>query len=132
MAGSEGVCCMSPQAARESSIFWSYAGLALALLILAGVVLAVLKWGFRKDVEHAWRSYRGWLILAPAAFGCIFLGRVTAIVSVTIVAISGFREFGRATGLYRDWLMTGAVYVGVLAAGTVSIIRDPADGNPGW
>ncbi|MFL5242968.1 MAG: phosphatidate cytidylyltransferase [Gemmataceae bacterium] len=123
---------MSPQAARESSIFWFYVGLALALLILAGVVLAVLKWGFRKDVEHAWRSYRGWLILAPAAFGCIFLGRVTAIVSVTVVAISGFREFGRATGLYRDWMMTGAVYVGVLAAGTVSIIRDPADGNPGW
>src|SRR5437016_2134574 len=109
---------MSPQAALESPAFRFYAIGAFGLLLVGGVVIALLKWGFRKDVDHAWRAYCGWLLLVPAAFGCIFLGRTVAIVFLTLVAVAGFKEFARATGLYRDWLMTGAVYLGIVATGT--------------
>jgi phosphatidate cytidylyltransferase len=123
---------MSPQAALASPIYCFYATGAAGLLLAAGVVLALLKWGFRKDVDHAWRAYCGWLILAPLAFGCIFLGRGMAIAFLTLLGLAGFREFARATGLYRNGSMTSAVYAGILVAGTLCIVRDPATGKPGW
>ena len=123
---------MSPQAALESPTFRFYGAGSAGLLILAGVVLAILKWGFRKDVEHAWQSYRGWLILVPATFGCIFLGRRVTIAALTFVAIAGFKEFARATGLYRDWIITGVVYLGILATGIISIGSGHSIGEPAW
>src|SRR5438128_320345 len=112
---------MSPRAALESDVFCFYAAAAFGLLVLAGVVLAFLKWGLHKDVDHAWKAYCGWLILVPVAFGCIFLGRIVTIVFLTVAAVAGFKEFARATGLYRDWIMTGAVYLGILATGIISV-----------
>jgi len=38
----------------------------------------------------------------------------------------------RATGLYRDWFLTGGVYLGIIALGVVSLVRDPNSGRPGW
>ena len=60
-------------------------------------------------------------LLVPVAFGCIFLGRIVTIVFLTVAAVAGFKEFARATGLYRDWIMTGAVYLGILATGIISV-----------
>ena len=97
---------MSPQAALASPVFLLYVSLVGGLLLLGGLVLALLKWGLRKHVDHAWRAYCGWLLLAPVAFGCLFLGRAAAIAALTVTALAGFREFARATGLDRDRLMT--------------------------
>lgn len=122
---------MSPQAALESSVFWFYTTGAAALLLVAGIVISVLKWGFGKDVDHAWRAYCGWLVLVPAAFLCIFLGRNVTIAFLTLVALAGFREFARATGLYRDWIMTGAVYLGIVATGIISSLGSRVGGEEG-
>ncbi|HEY4983802.1 MAG TPA: phosphatidate cytidylyltransferase, partial [Verrucomicrobiae bacterium] len=35
------------------------------------------------------------------------------------------------TGLYRDWWMTGAVYLGIVAVGVTSLIRQPHGDEPG-
>jgi phosphatidate cytidylyltransferase len=123
---------MSPSAALSSPVFRFYLALAVGLVIGAGGLLAVLRRGFGKDVEHARKAYHGWLIMVPLVFGAIFLGRAATIVLFTTVAIFGFKEFARATGLYQDWLMTGAVYLGIIAAGILSLVRDPARGVPGW
>ena len=123
---------MTPSAAWESPVFRLYAAVVVGLLLLAGVLLALLRWGFGKDVSHAWSAYRGWLYMMPLILGAIFLGRVAAIVFFTIVALFGFKEFARATGLYRDWVMTGAVYLGIVAAGALSLPRDPVLDVPGW
>src|SRR5712692_3441539 len=56
---------MSPQAALANPVFLFYLAVAAGLLLLAGTALAVLHWGFHKDVDQAWRSYRGWLIMVP-------------------------------------------------------------------
>jgi phosphatidate cytidylyltransferase len=63
---------------------------------------------------------------------CVFAGRVAAIFGVTLLAGLGFKEFARATGLYRDWWMTSAVYAGIVAVGCSSLLPDPGDGSPGW
>jgi phosphatidate cytidylyltransferase len=123
---------MSPSAALASPVFLLYLAVAGSLLIAAGLALAVLRWVAGKDVQHAWNSFAGWLIMIPLLFGAIFLGRATTIVFLTIVAIFGFKEFARATGLYRDWFMTGAVYLGIIATGVTSLVTNPTTGEPGW
>jgi phosphatidate cytidylyltransferase len=68
----------------------------------------------------------------PLTFGCIFLGRRMAISFLTLVAVAGFREFARATGLYRNGSMTATAYAGILLTGVLCILRDPVTGKPGW
>jgi phosphatidate cytidylyltransferase len=123
---------MSPAAALNSPIFLFYLALAAGLMAVAGVILGVLTWGLQKNVSHAWTAYCGWLLMVPLLLLIFFLGREAGIVFLTLVAIVGFREFARATGLDRDRMMLGTVYVGISATGAVSLMTDPADGKAGW
>jgi phosphatidate cytidylyltransferase len=68
----------------------------------------------------------------PLLVGTIFLGRAATILFITWVSIFGFKEYARATGLYRDWVMTTVVYLGIAAVGVVSFVHDPQLGRPGW
>ena len=123
---------MSPSEALQSPVFLGYVAAAVGLLAGAGIVLAVLRWGLRRDVDHACRSYLGWLLMVPPVLGAIFLGREAAIVVFTIIGMMGFKEFARATGLYEDWWMTGVIYLGILAVGVLSLVTDPFTHVPGW
>jgi phosphatidate cytidylyltransferase len=109
-----------------------YLVIAGSVLVFAGIAIAVLKWGLKKNVEHAWRAYRGWLIMIPLVIGAILLGRIATIVFFGLIAIAGFTEFARATGLYRDWLITGLVYLGIAGVTTVTIISPPGETLIGW
>jgi phosphatidate cytidylyltransferase len=100
---------MSPQAALHSEIFRAYFLIMAAVLIIAGLVLSVLRWGLKKNVLSIWATYQSWLIMAPLALGFIFAGRAPVIVFFCVLAALGFKEFARATGLYRDWWMCGLV-----------------------
>lgn len=123
---------MSPAEALGSDIFLTYAFGIASLLAAVGGVLACLKWIARRDVEHAWRAYMGWLIMAPIVLGTLFLGRLAAIALFTAVAGLGFKEFARATGLYRDWPMMCVGYLGIAAIGIVCAVDDPTLMTAGW
>lgn len=123
---------MSPSAALESNVFLAYLAIAAGLLVTAGAVLAILGWGLKKDVGHAWEAYRGWLVMIPLVLLCIFLGREAAILFFTALAGLAFREFARATGLVRDRGIAAAVYLGIAAAGVLSVVIDPREDVPGW
>ena len=122
---------MTPQLALQSDIFRTYAIIVCGVLVLAGLVLALMKWGFKKDIHSIWLTYQSWLIMAPLVAGCIFGGRVVVILGVCLVAGLGFKEFARATGLYKDWWMTGAVYLGIIAVAVTSLISQPRGHEPG-
>ena len=49
---------MSPTEAITSEVFHIYLVLITAILIVSGTILAVLRWGFRRDVSHVWKAYR--------------------------------------------------------------------------
>ncbi len=72
--------------------------------------------------------------MAPVILGCVFAGRVPAIVFFCVLAGLGFKEFARATGLYRDWWMSGAVYAGIAAVGITSLACQPQgkESGSGW
>lgn len=123
---------MSPQAALDSDVFRIYVALLVGTLAVAGILIAGLKHGLNRNVDHAVRSYRGWLMMIPAVLLCIFLGRITTIVFFTVLALFAFKEYARATGLYSDWPMTGVVYCGISAVGIATLFRDPTHAVPGW
>ncbi len=123
---------MSPDAALHSPIFLTFAAIAVLLLVGGGVVLQVLKHRSQRNIEHAWNSYRGWLLMVPLAFLAIFIGRGATILLFTALAICGAKELARATGLDRDRWMIAVVYLTIAACGVVSWVHDPFTGQPGW
>jgi hypothetical protein len=66
---------MSPSAALASEVFRIFALLTTGLLAAGGLTIAVLRYGFAKNVTHAWDSYLGWLIMIPAISASLFAGR---------------------------------------------------------
>jgi phosphatidate cytidylyltransferase len=122
---------MSPSAALGSEIFRTYFFIVASVLAVAGGALVLLKWVLKKQVDTIWMTYRSWLVMAPIAFACIFAGRVPAIIFFCLLASFGFKEFARATGLYQDWWMTGAVYLGIVGAGLTSLVSQPQGLEPG-
>ena len=113
---------MSINAAIHSQIFLTYLAIIGGILLLGGLLLAILG-AFGKDVSSIRQTYRSWLVIIPIVMGTIFLGRVATIIGVTALAIFGFKEFARATGLYDDWWLTGTVYLALAVLGLVSIAR---------
>jgi len=123
---------MSPSAALASDVFEAYVKLAIALLGGSGVLLVILTYGLKRQIGGVWRTYVGWLFMVPIVLAVVFAGRAATIVGITLLALFGFKEFARATGLYRDWWMTGAVNVGIVAVAASSLVDDPLLNRPGW
>ncbi len=69
--------------------------------------------------------------MIPLVLVFIFLGRLATIAFFTLLAIFAFKEYARATGLYRDWWMTGVVYLGILGVGIFSALYDLRLAVPG-
>ncbi len=118
--------------AFQNPVFRLYLEVLLGILVFAGALIAILKYAAKRNVDHAWKAYRGWLIMIPLVFIALLLGRTGTIVFFTLVSLAAFSEFARATGLYRDWWMTGVVFAGVAAVGAVSLAHAPDTGAPGW
>jgi phosphatidate cytidylyltransferase len=118
--------------ALANPIFRAYFTVLIGLLVFAGAFIAVLRFVLHRNVDHAWKAYRGWLIMIPLVFLALFFGRATTIVFFTLVSLAAFTEFARATGLYRDWGMTTVVLLGIISAGIVCVMRDPGKNVPGW
>ena len=94
-------------------VFFIYAICTIGLLVFAGGMLLLLSVGFKKNIDSIWCTYRSWLIMIPIVLCALSFGRVTTLVGIGLLAVFGFKEFACATGLYRDWWYTGAVYLGI-------------------
>src|ERR1700722_8364145 len=118
--------------AWHNPIFFTYLVILIAVMILAGGTLAIFSFGLKRDIRSIWLTYRSWLVMAPLVAVAVGAGRVATIIMLGVLAMIGFKEFARATGLYRDWWMTGAVYLAIIATAIALIVPSPLDGLPGW
>ena len=118
-------------AALSNEIFVTYLAIVGGVLGVAGLALAALSLAGRKVGSIA-QTYRGWLVMAPIVMATLALGRTATIVGIALLAAFGFKEFAKATGLYRDWWMTGIVYAGISALAGASLAIDPRLGRLGW
>ncbi len=123
---------MNYQVALENIIFLRYAAFAGVLLGVAGLILMFLHYGLGKNVSSVARTYRGWLIMVPLILGAVFAGREAVIIGVALLGYGGFKEFARATGLYKDWWMTGTVYITIIGIAGACLMVDPRLLVPGW
>jgi phosphatidate cytidylyltransferase len=88
-----------------------------AILILTPVIFRILqKKGKLNDKlrRELWERYFSWLILAPLIIGPILLGAAATVLAVTVLSLVCYREFARATGLFRERLESMMVVLGIL------------------
>jgi phosphatidate cytidylyltransferase len=125
---------MSPGIALHDPVFRTYLLIVPISLVVGGAVLALLQYGLKKELGPIWATYRSWIVMATIGLLFVFAGRVAVIIGVTLLSIFGFREFSRVSGLYRDRLMTGAVYAAIITVGIASLVSDPRgeEPGPGW
>lgn len=123
---------MSPTAALASDVFRFFALLTTTLLVIGGGTIAVVRFRFKKNVAHAWDSYRGWLVMVPIISVSLFAGREATICLFAIIAIVAFTEYARATGLHRDLAMTFVCLAGIVGIAVVALARDRSTGELGW
>jgi len=96
--------------------FWITVSIAAVLGITPLVFLLLEKAGklapaLRTDV---WTRYKSWLVLAPLMVVPLIAGRLPAILAVGVLAGLCYREFARATGLFRHHLVSATVGLGGL------------------
>jgi phosphatidate cytidylyltransferase len=123
---------MSPAAALHNHIFQIYFFLVAGVLAVAGAVIAGFQVLLKKNMRSVWLTNQGWLVMIPIIGLSIFLGRWVFIAGVTLLSILGFKEYARASGLYRDWWMTGIAYLAIIAIGITAGVHDPFTHQPGW
>lgn len=98
--------------------FVVYATLAIAgLLTLTPIVIAALaRTGKIKGaiVDDLWTRYKSWLILAPLMIGPVLLGATCTIIATGMLSLVCYREYARATGLFRERSISAIVVAGIL------------------
>lgn len=88
------------------------------LLILALDRAGRLKPALKADLRS---RYISWLIMVPIIVLPVLLGAGPTILAVALLSLLCYREFARATGLFREKAMSAAVVLG-LAAVTFAIV----------
>ena len=65
--------------------------------------------------RELWQRTLSWLIIAPAIALPILAGPGWTIVAVTVLSLLCYAEYARATGLFREKLLSALVVLGILA-----------------
>jgi phosphatidate cytidylyltransferase len=95
-----------------------------ACLVLAPIVMSGLqRAGLMSDSTalDAWRRYRTWLWFAPAVMVPLLLCPLSAIILVAVFSLLCYREFARATGLFRERRLSAIVVIAILGLAFASV-----------
>lgn len=92
---------------------------AVAILVIATpIVIVILARAGRvgeAQREELFKRYYSWLVLIPAMTVPVLLGAAWTIGAVAVLSLMCYREFARATGLFRAKLVSLTVTLGILA-----------------
>src|SRR5262249_53577793 len=94
----------------------------LIAVIIALLVAPLLMWlaiRLRKPEpaqrKELWKRYLSWLVLAPLMCAPVLLGAAWTIFAVGLLSLLCYREYARATGVFRERTISAIVVVGMLA-----------------
>lgn len=90
----------------------------IAILVLAIVTVFVLHRSGRigdKLYRELVDRCRSWAIMAPLIIGPVLLGAAWVIAAVFVLTVLCYREFARATGLFREKTVSAVVFIGIVA-----------------
>ncbi|XVJ58061.1 MAG: phosphatidate cytidylyltransferase [Tepidisphaera sp.] len=94
------------------------AGLALAALVLAPLITLVLDRSGRISARRRtdiWANYRTWWALAPAMIVPLLLCQASAMGLMLVISLVCYREYARATGLFRDQRLSALTFIAIVA-----------------
>lgn len=114
----------SPQLAFEHPVSMWVTIVAAAALVLTPALTVVLgRAGImsRRTADDVRVRLRTWWIITPLLLGPILLGAGPAIVMFTVATLLCYREFARATGLFRERGVSVLVGVGIVLLGLASL-----------
>ncbi len=95
----------------------SISGAIVVLVGLSGGLLWLLqkrKILAPETATDAFGRWKSWTWLSLCMLLPVLLGPVFTIAAVTLLSLGGYREFARATGLFRHFLISTAVVAGIL------------------
>ena len=99
-------------------------GIPAAILLVAPLLIFVAaQVGKLDETKRAelWTRYRAWLILVPVMAVPVLLGAAWTMLAVTLLGLLCFREYARATGLFREKFISLLVVLGILAIAFTTI-----------
>jgi len=95
---------------------WIVAAVVAMLAVTPLLFLALGAAGKLTPALHTdlWTRYRSWLVLTPLMIGPILAGRLAAIIGIGVLGLLCYREFARATGLFRHRAISAFVACGIV------------------
>jgi len=102
---------------------WIVAATVAVVAAAAGAIGILSATGrVRPDMRRElWLRFGSWCVLLPLMLGPVLAGRVWTIGAVTLLGLLCYREYARATGLFRERLLSAVVVVGILATNFASL-----------
>lgn len=89
------------------------ATIVVALLVIAILsAVGVVKDPLRKEL---WKRTLAWAVMAPLMIGPVLLGAGWTVIAITALSLACYGEFARATGLFREKMVSAVVGIGILA-----------------
>jgi phosphatidate cytidylyltransferase len=97
--------------------FWITVGIGTALVVALLVIAVLSATGMVKDPfrKELWKRTLAWAVMAPLMIGPVLLGAAWTIAGVAVLSLACYSEFARATGLFREKLVSAVVVLGILA-----------------
>ena len=94
---------------------WISASVAGLLAITPIVFAALIATGRidEKNRNELWQRYFSWLVLTPLMLGPVLLGPAWTMAAVAVLSLACYREFARATGLFRERSISVVVVLGI-------------------
>jgi phosphatidate cytidylyltransferase len=95
-------------------------GMVATVAVAVGITPLVLRFLVHRGKvsgpleEEIRQRYNSWLVLIPLIAGPILLGAAWTILGVFLLSLLCYREFARATGLFREKAISLTVVVGIL------------------
>lgn len=91
-------------------------GVALLLAIAPLIILLLNKSGkaSEKLLKDLWQRWISWLVLVPLIAGPVLLGAAYSMLAVGLLSLLCYREYARATGLFRERAISIVVVLGIL------------------
>jgi phosphatidate cytidylyltransferase len=91
----------------------------LGVVAGAAAVIGALSASGRVKPElrrELWLRLGSWCVLLPVMLGPVLAGREFTVAAVTLLGLACYREYARATGLFRERLLSAVVVLGILFA----------------
>jgi phosphatidate cytidylyltransferase len=90
-------------------------GVVVGAIVIGALIIAATARRLRPELRaELVRRTASWAVMAPIVVLPVLLGRLPTACLMTLMGLLCYREFARATGLFRDKVMTALVVLAVL------------------